>query len=202
VEQTGSQCVEGSQQLGAWDAFSVMGWLAAGSPVGILRNIRRELQHHSDGQAVLRRFVAATESMREPLRGAECDAERVIELDPLVAQLAPATKTRLDNVGLLSADLEAVVDGLQEESGRLNGGYLVEMKCMSAPYSFYVATAVDGERHMAVGLLSGLPEFLGGSSPSREVVERSLSSRTIDTGMAAVAEGTVHPYLNFPVEAL
>ena len=202
VEQTGSQCVEGSEQLGAWDAFSVMGWLAAGSPVGILRNIRRELEHHAQGKAVLRRFVASTESMREPLRGAECDAERVIELGPLVDQLAPATKARLENIGLLSADLEAIVDGLQTESSQLQGGYLVEMKCQSAPYSFYVATAVDGERHLAVGMLSGLPEFLGGSAPSREVVERSLQAKTLESGMGAIVEGTAHPYLNFPVEAL
>ena len=202
VEQSGSQCVEGSEQLGAWDAFSVMGWLASGSPVGILRNIRRELAHHSNGRAVLRRFVATTEAMREPLRGAECNAERVIELDPLLAQLHPATKTRLENVGIWNTDIERVVDGLLTESGQLRGGYLVEMTCLGAPYSFYVATAVDGERHMAVGLLSGLPEFLGGSAPSREVVERSLKSTKIDPGMEVVAEGIAHPWLNFPVEAL
>jgi hypothetical protein len=202
VEQSGSQCVEGSEQLGAWDAFSVMGWMASGSPTSILKNLRRELGHHSDGRAVLRRFVATTETMREPLRGAECDAERVIELDPLVAQLAPATKQRLESVGIWNPDIERVIDGLYTESGRLNGGYLVEMKCMGAPYGFYVATAVDGQRHMAVGILSGLPEFLGGNAPSREVVERSLQSTTIDVGMEAITEGIVHPWLNFPVEAL
>lgn len=202
VEQTGSMCVEGSEQLGAWDAFSVMGWLAAGSPLSILKNVRRELGHHSDGKAVLRRFVATTEAMREPLRGAECDAERVIPLDELIAQLAPATKTRLENIGIWNGDLEAVVDGLQSESSRLNGGYLVEMKCLSAPYSFYIATAVDGERHMAVGILSGLPEFLGGSTPSRQVVERSLKSTTLEVGTQGVTEGIAHPFLNFPVEAL
>ncbi len=202
VEQTGSQCVEGSDQLGAWDAFSTMGWLAAGSPLGILKNIRRELQHHSDGKAVLRRFVAQTERMREPLRGAECDAERVIELTPLVNQLTPATKQRLEDVGLLSADMGEVVDALARESSGLNGGYLVEMKCFGEPYGFYVATAVDGNRHMAVGMLSGLPEFLGGTSPSREIIERSLDSTKLEGTFGGIIEGTVHPYLNIPVESL
>ena len=101
----------------------------------------------------------------------------------------------------LSADLSDVVDRLHAESRQLNGGYLVEMKCLSAPYTFYVATAVDGERHMAVGMLMGLPEFLGGSAPSREVVERSLRSKKLETG-SLITEGTIHPWLNFPVEAL
>ena len=139
---------------------------------------------------------------REPLRGAECDADQVIPLDNLIAQLAPATKTRLEHIGIWNSDLETVVNGLETESGRLNGGYLVEMKCLSAPYSFYIATAVDGERHMAVGILSGLPEFLGGSAVSREVVENSLKSTTLEVGTQSVAEGIAHPFLNFPVEAL
>lgn len=195
IEQSGAGCVEMSGQLGAWDAFSVLGWLASGSPLGILRRLPQELAHHSDRNLVLRRFTAAAGRIQQPLRGAECEAKNVIELDPLIPELERAATARLQNIGIWNGDLETVVQGLAKESRGLKGGYIVEMGCMSEPYSFYVATAQDGERQLAVGLLSGLPEFLGGHSPSREIVERSLQAKTLDAGMGAGDSNLIHPWI-------
>ena len=195
VESTGGQCVEMSESIGAWDAFSVLGWLASGSPVGILQRLPSELRHHSDRNLVLRRFTNAANAMQRPLRGAECDAESVIELGPLVDELEKAASARLQRIGIWSADLDAVVKGLAKESRGLQGGYLVEMRCLSEPFGFYVATAADGDRQLAVGLMSGLPDFLGGTAPPREAVERNLKSIEIEADASLTDSNLVHPWI-------
>jgi len=195
VEQSGAQCVESSEQLGAWDAFSTLGWLAGGSPLSILRNLQRELIQHSDRNLVLRRFAADTQRLAQPLRGAECSAEKVIKLDDLLEMLEEKATSRLQNVGIWSEDLKRVVEGLSQESRGLNGGYITQMSCLREPHILYVATAVDGERQFAVGIMASLPQFLGGKDPDRRALDEARAGLTFGTTFGTAEEVSVDPWI-------
>ena len=195
VESSGSSCVEASDQLGAWDAFSTLGWLAGGSPLSILRNLQRELTQHSDRNLVLKRFAADTKRFSQPLRGAECTPVKVIKLDPLLEMLEEKAAARLQNVGIWSGDLERVIKGLAEESRGLNGGYITQLECQRDPYVFYVATAVDGERQFAVGVMATLPQFLGGSDPDRRSLDESRRGVALEGNVAAIDEVIVDTWI-------
>jgi hypothetical protein len=203
VETGGAGCIDSGLALGGWDGFSILGWLATGSPISILQALPRELAHHRDPRSVQRRFVDQVERHRDKLRGAECRPERVDPLDPMVPKLSQAAQTRLRAMGLWSGDLQGVVEGLGSEAGRgLAGGYLVSMRCLGDPWELYVATTTQQDRHVVVGMLTVLPEFLGGAAPSRDATTGRLRSITIqDTDqMSLVREGDVDPWLAIPVE--
>jgi hypothetical protein len=202
VEQGGSGCVHNDPALGAWDAFSMLGWLASGSPLSILQALPSELEHHKSPKRVQRRFVEQVERQREPLRGAECRAERVDKLDAMIPKLEQAAQTRLTEMGLWSGDLDAVVNGLSDEAGRgLGGGYLVSMRCASDPFEIYVATTTQEQRQIVVGVLTMLPDFLGGEAPGRDAADGRLRGITIgDATVGVLQEGTIDPWVVIPVE--
>ena len=87
VEQAGAQCVSMHQKFGGWDAFSVLGWLAHGSPVSILQAFRSELEHHRDLQAIQGRMVKLVNRLHTPLRGAACEVSSSLDLGPMVPKL-------------------------------------------------------------------------------------------------------------------
>lgn len=203
VEAGGGDCVETVPKLGAWDAFSMLGWLASGSPLALLQALPRELAHHQDARSVQRRFVDQIDRQREALRGSECRSERVDKLDAMVPKLVSASQSRLTAMGLWSGDLENVVSGLASEAaGGLKGGYLVSMRCQGAPYELYLATVTEEQRQVVVGVLTVLPEFLGGTAPSRDSTSGKLRSISLGTGgkMAVVSEGIVDTWIGIPVE--
>lgn len=202
VEQGGANCVQTNAKLGAWDAFSMLGWIATGSPISILEALPRELAHHQDGRSVQRRFVEKVERHRESLRGAECRTEQVNSLDAMVPKLEEAAQARLTTMGLWNADFQTVVGGLGTEASKgLGGGYLVSMRCQGDPWTVYVATTTEEQRQVVVGMLTVLPEFLGGAAPSRDA-SGQLKGKTLgDQGqMGVVLEGAVDPWINIPIE--
>jgi hypothetical protein len=202
VEQGGAGCVQNDPALGAWDAFSMLGWLASGSPLSILEALPRELDHHKSAKSVQHRFVEQVERQREPLRGAECRSERVDKLDAMIPKLQQAAQVRLTEMGLWTGDLENVVAGLADEANRgLSGGYLVSMRCAADPFEIFVATTTHEQRQVVVGILTVLPDFLGGEAPSRDTREGGLGGITLGGGkVGVVQEGTVHPWIAIPVE--
>lgn len=203
VEQGGAGCVQSDPKLGSWDAFALLGWLGTGSPTSILSALPRELDHHRDARSVERRFVQQIDRQREPLRGAECRTERVDKLGPMVPKLVQAAQTRLTAMGLWNGELQNVVEGLASEASRgLDTGYLVSMRCHGDPWELYVATTSEEQRQVVVGVLTSLPEFLGGAAPSRNSSETRLTSIKVGgtSQMAAVQEGTVDSWIPIAVE--
>ncbi len=203
VEAGGSGCVDAEISQGPWDAFSMLGWLASGSPLSILMALPRELEHHKDPRKVQRRFVEQVGRQRETLRGAECRPERVDSLDAMVPKLSEAAQQRLTAMGLWSGELDRVVSGLAGEASRgLSGGYLVSMRCQGEPFELYVATTTEREKQVVVGLLMVLPEFLGGAAPNRNATSGRLRSISLteDSKMNVVQEGAVDAWVSIPVE--
>lgn len=202
VEQDGAGCVHNEPQMGAWDAFSMLGWLASGSPLSILQALPSELDNHRSPKAIQRHFVDQVERQREPLRGAECRAERVDRLDAMIPKLEEAARTRLTEMGLWSGDLDEVVAGLSDEAARgLGGGYLVSMRCAADPYELYIATTTEESRQIVVGMMTVLPDFLGGEAPSRDNTAGQLRGTTLGKGQVGVLpEGTVDSWVIIPVE--
>lgn len=204
VEQSGPACVGNELTQGAWDAFSILGWLADGSPTAILEALPRELSHHANARSVQQRFVNEVSRQDNKIRGAECEVKAINEFGSMVPKLREAAQRRLEALGMWRGDLGRVVDGLANEATEgLQGGYLVTMQCQAEPWQVYVATAIEGERHVVVGLMVDLPEFLGGDSAARDATSGRL--RTIDLGtrpgaMAPVDESRMDPWLPFPVE--
>jgi hypothetical protein len=202
VEQGGANCVQSNPKLGAWDAFSMLGWLATGSPISILDALPRELQHHRDSKSVQRRFVEQVDRHRESLRGAECRTEQVNKLDMMLPKLQQAAQARLSTMGLWNADFQTVVGGLATEANKgLGGGYLISMRCQGDPWTVYVATTTEEQRQVVVGMLTALPEFLGGAAPSRDSSGR-LKGKTLgeDGSMGVVLEGAVDAWITIPIE--
>src|SRR5262245_44246613 len=48
VEAEGGGCITRDSKQSSWDAFALLQWLGAGSPISILQALRRELEHHRD----------------------------------------------------------------------------------------------------------------------------------------------------------
>lgn len=204
VAQMGGRCVPESGKLTGWDAFSVLGWLADGSPLAILRVFRRELERHRDPRKVQGRFVNQAMQLHLPLRGAGCAVESVREIGPLIPDLQKQVETRLTAMGVWHGDLDRVVRELGDQAtADLTGGYLVHLECSSDPHTLHAATIQDGERHIVVGMLSGLPRYLGGDTLSAEFVERRLNAKTLSRNRGigvGVADTAVHPWINIPVK--
>jgi len=204
VEQTGPTCVGNEQSQSAWDAFSILGWLADGAPTAILQALPSELAHHSNPRSVQQRFVNEVSRQDNKVRGAECEVKAVSEFSAMVPKLRDAAQRRLEGLGMWRGELGQVVDGLANEASTgLQGGYLVTMQCQAEPWQVYVATAIESERQVVVGMMTTLPEFLGGDSAARDVTSGRL--RTIELGtrpsaMAPLDESRMDPWLPFPVE--
>ncbi|NVB38625.1 hypothetical protein G6O69_12360 [Pseudenhygromyxa sp. WMMC2535] len=194
VESEGGGCVRRDPKQGSWDAFSLLNWLGAGSPTSILRSLQRELEHHRDPLSIQDRLVVQAGRFREPLRGAECKPESAAPMTEVLPKLVARVQTRMEGLGLWRNDLAAVVDALKGEvEDGLSDGWLVHMTCYGDPYEIWVATALEEERQVVVGMLTMLPPWLGGHQPSEEVVEGRLRTRTpsSSTTLGVVREGTI-----------
>ncbi len=203
VEMETSHCVQGDETVGGWDAFYILGWLGAGSPLSILEALPNELARHSDPRLVQRRFVAEVERYAAPIRGAECDAGDLQPIDPLIDQVADVAQQRMTKLGMWQGDMSGVMQGLVDEAHEsLEGGFLVRADCKYDPYRLWVATRESGGRHDVVGLTTLLPHFIGGVPPSRDDVAERLKSRSLGlaTSQGAVVSGDVDPWLPFPIE--
>jgi hypothetical protein len=88
VEAGTSNCVDGGEQHGGWDALQLLLWLSSGSPVSILEMLPRELDRHTDNLAVQAAFVDEVERYAEVVRGAECQSVATQPLRALVDQSA------------------------------------------------------------------------------------------------------------------
>ncbi len=202
VEGGNTACVRTGLPHGAFDAFNLLGWLATGSPVAILEALSRELVAHSDPRTVQGRFVREVERLAGPLRGAECSPVGAQPLEPLVAKLSEVTRARLAAIGMTSADMMRVVDGLTEEATEgLADAYLVRLSCKREPFQLYLAMVPEGPRYSAVGLLPYLPRFLGGEEHPIDA-EAGIRSRSLGVSGAAapVPDGAVDRYLPIPME--
>ncbi|RMG93665.1 MAG: hypothetical protein D6705_17930 [Deltaproteobacteria bacterium] len=202
VEGGNAACIRTGLPHGAFDAFVLLGWLATGSPVAILDALSRELVAHSDPRTVQGRFVREVERLSGPLRGAECSPVGAQELAPMVTQLAQATKARLEAIGMASADMMRVVEGLAAEAAEgLEGAFLVRMSCKREPYQLYLAMVPEGPRYSAIGLMPYLPRFLGGDEAQIDAAQALRSKSLGISGAAApVPDGTVDRYLPIPME--
>ena len=203
VETASGGCVDTGLPHGGWDAFFLLGWLADGSPPALLAAFPRELQNHADPREVQARFIRAVEAYGPLLRGAECDPTGVQPLAPLVDQIRDIAARRLEWFGLWNVQMQEVVTALAGEArDTLSDGYLVQMTCRGDPYQLYVATSAEGERQAVVGLSIALPAFLGGEATNRDAVRGRLKSRSLGLvgGTAAIAEGTVDPWLPLSFE--
>lgn len=205
VEASTSQCVQAAEQLAGWDAFYLLVWLAGGSPAAILEALPTELADHADPRQVQRRLVDEVERYAATIRGAACTSVSSQPIDPLVDQVAAVAAERLRKLGLWQGGMQAVSEGLVEEAHEgLGGGYLVRLDCERDPFRLYVATRERDGRHEVVGMTTLLPEVVGGDPPSRAVVAERLRSRALGLSEASapIVEGTVDPWLAFPVEEL
>ncbi|MEE9381804.1 MAG: hypothetical protein V3V08_00120 [Nannocystaceae bacterium] len=203
VEQDGAHCVDWAASQGAWDAFSLLGWLESGSPMAILRAFSRELDHHRDIRSVEARFMAQVQTYAPVLRGAGCETTKMLPTGDLVGPLRAGAQQRLTTLGLWTDEVGEVVAGLaQEASDGLGDGYLTRLDCPEDPWRFYVATAQDGGRYAVVGLVAALPRFLGGEGQDREVSDRVRSRVLGGSSAVAAGEGTLHPWLPLPVEEI
>ncbi|MCA9699311.1 MAG: hypothetical protein KC431_17430 [Myxococcales bacterium] len=197
VESEGGGCVKRDPKQGSWDAFALLHWLGSGSPTAILQSLPRELEHHKDPLSIEDRLVVQVARFREPLRGAECRPESATPMSELLPKLVARAEARLQSLGLWRNDLSMVVDGLAKEANDgLSEGWLVHMTCYSDPYEIWVATAVEEERQVVVGMLTTLPSWLGGDTPSEELVEGRLRSRTPSSSrtLGVIREGTIDTY--------
>ncbi len=202
VEQQGAACVGYEDKQIAWDSFSMLGWLAAGSPTSILQALPSELGHHQNPRSIQARFVRKVDRNSMLLRGAECRADKATSFAELIPKLRSASQARLEAMGLWRGDLEAVVDQLSKEAGEgLSDGFLITMRCATDPDQLYVATTTQDERYIVVGMLMDLPEFLGGTAPSRDSSTGRLPTIVLDSGsVSSVREGVVDPWIPIPVE--
>lgn len=204
VEIDGGACVDNHPEFGAYDAFSILGWLASGSPTSILEALPRELQHHQTERSIQQRFVSIVDARAMRLRGAECMPEQAVGFNELVPKLTEAVEQRMTRMGLWGADLERVVGALAQEAREgLADGYLVTMRCQSDPWRVYMATTAKDGRYIVVGMMGQLPEFLGGDAPARDANTGRL--RSIDLGRASPGVGTmadelVHPWVQIPIQ--
>ncbi len=204
IEIDGGGCVTNFPEFAAWDAFSMLGWLASGSPTSILESLPRELNHHGSQRSIQQRFVSIVDDQSMVLRGAECTPENATAFSELLPKLRQAVEERMTAMGLWGPDLEAVVDGLTQEAGRgLQDGYLIGMKCQSDPWRVYMATSKGEQRFIVVGMMMELPEFLGGDSVARDASSGRLRSINLGrnaTTMSTALEDTIHPWVPIPVQ--
>ena len=204
VEGEGGGCVSRDPKQGSWDAFALLAWLGGGSPTSILQALRRELEHHRDLFQIQDRFVVVTARYREPLRGAECRPESATPLSELLPRVVSRVETRMQGLGLWRPELQQVVTGLSEEaSDGLADGWLVHMTCYGDPYEIWIATTVEDERQVVVGMLTTLPGWLGGGGLDDERVEDRIKSRTLgaSTTLSVINEGAVDSsWIPLPVE--
>lgn len=204
VESDGGGCVAPNPKLGSWDAFALLQWLGGGSPTSILQALRRELEHHRDTYAVQDRFVVMTSRYRVPLRGAECRPESAAPISELLPKLVSHVITRMKSLGLWRDDFEQLVDGLAGEvKDGLADGWLVHMTCFGDPYEVWVATAKQDERQIVVGMLTSLPDWLGGGPLADGHVEVRIQNRTPGSAktFGVIREGTVDTrWIPIPIE--
>lgn len=203
VEARAGQCVEPADQVAGWDSFYLLTWLAGGSPVAILEALPRELSDHADPRRVQRRFVGEVERYAATIRGAECQANGSRPIEPLIDEVAGVAAERLRKLGLWKGDMQAIARGLVEEAhDELNGGFLVRLDCKRDPYRIYVATQERDGRHAVLGLTTMVPQVIEPEPPGREQVSERLRSRSLglNNASAPVDEGTISPWLRFPVE--
>lgn len=205
MEASSSQCVEAADQLAGWDAFYLLAWLSGGSPAAILEALPLALADHADPRRVQRRFVDEVERYAATVRGAVCTSSSSQPIDPLIDQVAAVASDRLRKLGLWQGGMQAVAQGLVEEAHEgLGGGYLVRLDCERDPFRLYVATREREGRFAVVGMITLLPEVVGGDPLGREWVAERLRSRALgfSESSAPIAEGMVDPWLAFPVEEL
>jgi hypothetical protein len=204
VEAEGGGCISPDPKQASWDAFALLQWLGAGSPISILQALRRELEHHRDPLAVQDRFVVVTSRYRESLRGAECTPESATPMTELLPKLSSRVETRLQTLGLWREDLEKVVAVLLDEAGNgLADGWLVHMTCFGDPYELWIATAKHDDRQVVVGMLTSLPSWLGGGQLDDERVEGRLANGTLGNSkpLGVIREGTVDTrWVPIPIE--
>ncbi|TPV93358.1 MAG: hypothetical protein B7733_20945 [Myxococcales bacterium FL481] len=203
IEQDAAQCVRTSPRDGAWDAFSLLGWLNSGSPTSILAAFGRQLDRHANPREIQRRFVAQVDDYAAMVRGAGCHTQRVAPVAELLPVLREQGQARLERLGLWSPELAEVVVGLTAEADEgLHDGYLVHVACRQAPWSLHLATASESGRYTVVGLMSALPPALrrdaAVSEGSRPTEARQAR---VDGTVAPLPEGWVHPWLPFAVES-
>lgn len=203
VEMGTSQCVTSEQTAGGWDAFYLLAWLSDGSPVSILDALPAELARHQDPKYVQARLVDEVERYASTIRGAECSPSSMQEIGPLIDKAAAVASNRLAELGLWQGNLAKVVQGLAEEAHEdLDGGQLVKMDCSYDPHRLYVAsTRVEGVNRV-VGMTTFMPQHLGGDIPDRDFVSERLQSRALGLSLASapITEGTISPWMPFPVE--
>ena len=204
LEQSGGACVSNLEQFASWDAYALLGWLATGTPTSILGGLRRELQHHRDPRSVQRRMVDNADITASELRGAECQGVDALPFDEVIDKLASCAESRMNYFGINNAQMAEILKGLADEARQgLSGGYFVTMECASAPYAVYVATAPHADHFVVAGMLMELPRYLGGEMASRDPQTGALfPMRTTRSKQTATSseEGSVHPWINIPVE--
>lgn len=204
VEADGGGCISRDPKQASWDAFALLSWLGAGSPISILQALRRELEHHRDPLAVQDRFVVVASRYRESLRGAECTPESATPMTELLPKLSSRVETRMQTLGLWREDLEQVVTVLRGEAeDGLADGWLVHMTCFGDPYELWIATTKQDDRQVVVGMLTSLPNWLGGGPLDDERVEGRIASGTLgnSTTLGVIREGTVDTrWIPIPVE--
>ncbi len=204
VETGGGGCVRNSDKQRAWDAFAFLGWLANGSPTSILQALPRELAHHRDPRLVAKRFVEQARRLREPVRGSECSDQDARPVSELIPKVRVHVEQRMTGFGLWGAQMLSIVDRLEATaSAGLGDAYLVHMHCQADPHDLWVAATTEGDRYTVVGVMTGLPDYLGGDAPGREAVETRIQSTSLGSvvGEGPVREGRVDSrWIPVPVE--
>ena len=203
VEAGTSLCVESGDESGGWDAFYLLDWLASGSPASIVQVLPRELARHADPLEVQARFVEEVERYASSVRGAECQGVDMRPMKAVIDDAAGLASHRMEDLGLWQGDMQRVVAGLaQEAHDDLDSGALVRLDCHYDPFRLYVAVRESRGRYQVVGMLTLLPPALGGAPLDGAQVDERLHSVPLGLSEAAapVREGTVSPWLPFPVE--
>jgi hypothetical protein len=205
VEGGTSGCVATGDKHTGWDALHLMLWLATGSPLAVLDTLPAQLAAHADPRKAQAAFVDEVERYAISLRGAECAANGSQPLEQVIERAAKLSATRLERLGMWRRDLAQVVDGLRREAhDELDGGHLVRMSCTYDPFRVYLVTRAHDGTTSVVGMTTTLDPSFGGDLPQRKNVRTRLASDALGLGGASapVLEGTVDPWMPFPLEDL
>lgn len=199
VELSGADCVHNPPQMQAWDAVTLLGWIYEASPVSVLGALNTELAAHAELDAVQKRFVKATQTVRGPLQGAGCKGGRVYPVKEVLGRLVPAVQGRLRELGILDGSMQEVIQALANEGAQgIGDGHIVQMQCShDASLRLYTFVAkVDGKLTV-VGMNTELsPLILGHEEPS--VPDNALNRRP--KLFAQGPESYVHPWVDLDWE--
>lgn len=205
VEGGTSGCVVPGDSHVGWDALHLVLWMASGTPTGLLDALPAQLAAHQDPRRAQRAFVAEVERYANALRGAECAPDGSQPLDKFIDRAAQRAAARLDALGMWRRDLAAVVDDLRKQAHEeLDGGHLVRFSCTFDPYRVYVITRAHDGTTTVVGMTTMLDSAFGGDVPQRKNVRARLEGDSLGLSRASapVLEGTVDPWMPFPLEEL